>query len=192
MHLYTTPEIIEKAKAGSAKAFEIIIDDHQAFAFRVAFRFVGRTSEAEDIVQESFISLWKHFHQYRAEIKLTTWLYRIIVNKCLDYLKSSSARQSKNNVNIDLAYTITTNITPEKEMENKELMMAIQQAAQLLTPKQRAVFVLRDLEGLAVEEVCQILSMSAGNLKSNLYYARLAMSEKLKVFQERNQPIYEV
>ncbi len=179
-----TPEVIIEAKAGSKRAFGIVVDHYQGFAYRVAFRLVGKTQEAEDIVQESFISLWKNFDRYRTEIKLTTWLYRIIVNKCLDYFKSAVANQNKSNVEIELAHVIMDNNTPEKELQYNELSIAIQQAAESLTPKQRAVFVLRDLEGLDVDEVCSILSISAGNLKSNLYYARLAMSEKLKAFKE--------
>jgi RNA polymerase sigma-70 factor, ECF subfamily len=184
MHSRTTPDVIKQAMAGSAKAFEVIVDEHQAFAYRVAFRLIGKAEEAEDIVQESFISLWKNFDRYRIEVKLTTWLYRIITNKCLDYFKSAVVKQKKNRVDMEQAYTKTDNNTPEKELQNLELLKAIQQATELLTPKQRAVFVLRDLEGLDVGEVCNILSISARNLKSNLYYARVAMSEKLKAFKE--------
>ncbi len=179
-----TPEMIEEAKAGSTRAFGMIVDQYQPFSYRVAFRIIGKTQEAEDIVQESFISLWKNFGRYRAEVKLTTWLYRIIVNKCLDYFKSAPVKQSNNRVDIAQAYAKADSNTPETELQNKEVMSAIQEAAELLTPKQRVVFVLRDLEGLEVDEVCGILSISTGNLKSNLYYARLAMSEKLKIFKE--------
>ncbi|MBL7872661.1 MAG: RNA polymerase sigma factor [Cyclobacteriaceae bacterium] len=184
MHSPTTPEVIKAAKAGSVKAFETIVDDHQVFAYRVAFRLIGDTQEAEDIVQESFISLWKNLDRYRADLKLTTWLYRIIVNKCLDYFKSTTTKQNKNKVALQFAVALADNNNPEKEFESNELLKVIHDASKLLTPKQRAVFVLRDLEGLEVSEVCEILSISAGNLKSNLYYARLAMSEKLKSFNE--------
>jgi RNA polymerase sigma-70 factor (ECF subfamily) len=187
-----TPEVIQEAKAGSKRAFGMIVDQYQVFAYRVAFRLLGKTQEAEDIVQESFISLWKNFDRYRIEIKLTTWLYRIIVNRCLDYFKSTSVKQNKNRVDITQAHTMADSNTPERELQNKELMNAILEATESLTPKQRTVFVLRDLEGLEVDEVCSILSISTGNLKSNLYYARLAMSEKLKSFKQPEQRIYEV
>ena len=68
-------------------------------------------------------------------------------------------------------------------------MNAITHAAELLTPKQRAVFVLRDLEGLTVEEVCDVLSISSGNMKSNLYYARQAVSKTSKPYFETNNSI---
>ncbi len=180
-----TPEVIQEAMAGSKRAFGIVVDQYQVFAYRVAFRLIGKAGEAEDIVQESFISLWKNFDHYRVEIKLTTWLYRIIVNKCLDYFKSATVKQNNNKVGLEYAHVIEDNNTPEKELQNKELMKAIQVATESLTPKQKAVFVLRDLEGLDVDDVCSILSISAGNVKSNLYYARVAMSEKLRAFKEQ-------
>ncbi|PZR29050.1 MAG: hypothetical protein DI538_24330, partial [Azospira oryzae] len=74
--------------------------------------------------------------------------------------------------------------TPEKEYEREELMRVILETAEELTPKQKAVFILRDLEGLAVDEVTVILSMSAGNVKSNLFHARQKMAEKLKAFYQ--------
>lgn len=182
-------EVINQAKAGSRRAFGIIVDEYQSFAFRVAFRFVGQVAEAEDIVQESFISLWKNMHQYRPNIKLTTWLYRIIANRSLDFLKSVDAKQKKNHVDIEIGYTLRQETTPLSELESKELFKVIELAADLLTPKQRAVFVLRDLEGLTVEEVCDVLSISTGNMKSNLYYARQSISKILKPYFENENSV---
>lgn len=184
-----TSEIIDQAKAGSRRAFGIIVDEYQTFAYRLAFRIVGQSVEAEDIVQESFISLWKNMHRYRPDIKITTWLYRIIANRSLDYLKSATAKQKKNYVDIKHGHLLKQDTTPESELEGEELMIVIAQAANLLTPKQRAVFVLRDLEGLTVEEVCEVLSISSGNMKSNLYYARQSVSKTLKSYFENETSI---
>jgi RNA polymerase sigma-70 factor (ECF subfamily) len=182
-------EVIDEAKAGSARAFGVIVDEYQTFAYRVAFRFVGHAAEAEDIVQEGFISLWKNIHQYRTNIKITTWLYRIIANRSLDFLKSSAAKQRKNHMDMELGYFIEQETTPLSELEGKELLNVIQQAADTLTPKQRAVFVLRDLEGLTVDEVCDVLSISSSNMKSNLYHARQAVSKRLKPYIENDNSI---
>ena len=78
--------------------------------------------------------------------------------------------------------TVPDPSTPLKELENHELMQYVLKLAEGLTPRQRAVFILRDLEGLSSKEVCEILSMKAGNVKSNLYYARSKMNEGLKRF----------
>jgi len=175
-----TPETIRQAAGGDHHAFRTLVETHQAFAYAVAFRFVGHAGDAEDIVQEAFVRLWRNLHQYRPEVKLTTWLYRIIANRCLDLLKSRPERQRRSAVSIDHSHAVTAPGTPEQHLHHQELMAAIRAAADALTPIQRAVFVLRDLEELSVDEVSDILSMPAGNVKSNLYYARRKVGEHLK------------
>lgn len=78
--------------------------------------------------------------------------------------------------------------TPAKEMEQRELMILVQEAAATLAPKQKAVFVLRDLQGLDVTEVCTVLDMDETQVKSNLYHARLAISKKLKQQYQTDKP----
>jgi len=171
-------EIIRKASAGEREAFRSIVIQNQSFAYSVAYRFLGNAEDAEDIVQEAFIRLWKNLHKYNPEVKLSTWLHRIIANLCLDFLKSVYGRQRKNKT--DVEHILKYSAGSDELIHANELNELIQEAAAALTPKQKAVFVLRDLENLSVEEVCSILSMSAGNVKSNLYYARQRISEKLK------------
>lgn len=180
-------DIINKAGNGDTNAFREIVDEYQAFAYAASYRFLGNAEDAEDIVQEAFIRLWKNLHKYNPEVKLSTWLYRIIVNLCLDFLKSVYGRQRKNKVDVELVLQCSAG--SDEPMQTNELNELIQEAAAVLTPKQKAVFILRDLEDLSVEEVCGILSMSAGNVKSNLYHARQRMSEKLKKYYQTTDKI---
>jgi len=177
-------EVLRDAMNGNATAFRTVVEQHQAFAYAVAFRFTGNEEEAEDIVQEAFVRLWKNMKTYRQEVKLTTWLYRIIANLALDFLKSRRGKERRTKVDIYIGHFVRDQSTPEKAYQQQELMQAIYQAAEDLTPKQKAIFILRDLEGLSVEEVMEILSMTAGNVKSNLFYARQKMGEKLKAFYQ--------
>ncbi|MBA4144655.1 MAG: hypothetical protein C0523_02735 [Cytophaga sp.] len=180
-----TFEVLHDAMSGSSTAaFRTVVEAHQAFAYAVAYRFVRDEEEAEDIVQEAFVRLWKNRKSYRQEVKLTTWLYRIIANRCLDFLKSRRGKEKRSSEDLSQGYTTADRTTPEKEYEREELMRVILETAEELTPKQKAVFILRDLEGLAVDEVTVILSMSAGNVKSNLFHARQKMAEKLKAFYQ--------
>jgi RNA polymerase sigma-70 factor (ECF subfamily) len=181
-------EIIRMAIAGNADAFREIVSQNQSILYAVAYRFLGKAEDAEDVVQESFIRVWKNLSKYRAEIKISTWLYKIVVNLCLDMLKSSHRKQQKNSVEVSEEWNITSH-SVDHEIHAREFHALIQEAAAELTPKQKAVFVLRDLEGLKVEEVCDILSMSASNVKSNLYYARQQMSEKLKMYYQTTEKI---
>lgn len=179
-----TPELIQQAVRGSQPAFRAIVEIHQGFVYAVAFRFVNDQHDAEDITQEVFVRLWKNLHTYKQEVKLTTWLYKIITNRCLDFLKSRHGRQRKNKVDIEGWHDLAYHSTPEKDFQQQELSNLIHQAAEELTPKQKAVFILRDLEGLSSEEVSEALSMSAGNVKSNLFHARQKMTEKLKIYYQ--------
>jgi RNA polymerase sigma-70 factor, ECF subfamily len=177
-----TAHIIREASNGNHAAFRTIVEQHQAFVYAVAFRFVNDSVDAEDLTQEIFIRLWKSLHTYRDDVKFTTWLYRIVANRCLDFLKSSHGRNRKNKVDVTSGHFVQDHSTPEKELQQNELMQVIQKAAGELTPKQKAVFILRDLEGLSSEEVSEALKMPVGNVKSNLFYARQKMSEKIKAF----------
>ncbi len=181
-------EIIKKAMKGNPEAFRLIVSQNQSLVYAVAFRFLGSAEDAEDVVQEAFVRVWKHLPKYRFDVKLSTWLYRIVVNLCLDVLKSSQRKQQKGNVKVNEEWSFN-NPTADREVHARELHALIQEAASELTPKQKAVFILRDLEGLLVEEVCIMLSMSAGNVKSNLYYARQQMGEKLKKYYQTTEKI---
>src|SRR5690606_19333586 len=90
----TPDSIIRKAMSGDTQAFRAIVEDHQDFVFSVAHRFVNNARDAEDLTQETFLRLWKNLSRYKSEIKLTTWLYKIVTNVCLDYLKSKQYRHN--------------------------------------------------------------------------------------------------
>jgi RNA polymerase sigma-70 factor, ECF subfamily len=182
-------EKITRAKQGDSEAFRDIVNHYQAFAYAVSYRFLGNTEDSEDVVQEGFIRLWKNFQSYKPEIKLTTWLYRILVNLCLDILKSSQRKHERSARDVEGERNLAHHSATDDDMRSQELHELIQEAASELSPNQKAVFILRDLEDLPVEEVCSILSMSAGNVKSNLYYARHQMSEKLKKYYQTTDKI---
>jgi len=182
-------EMITRAIQGDTDAFRDIVNHHQAFAYAVSYRFLGNAEDAEDVVQEGFIRLWKNLHNYKPEVKLTTWLYRILVNLCLDVLKSSQRKQQRNSREVKEEGALAHYSATDDDVRAQELHELIQEAASELSPNQKAVFILRDLEDLTVEEVCSILSMSAGDVKSNLYYARQQMSEKLKKYYQTTDKI---
>jgi RNA polymerase sigma-70 factor, ECF subfamily len=184
-----TFSIIQKAIDGDTLAFRQIVEQHQGFAYTVSYRMVGNEEDAEDIVQEAFIRLWNNLHKYKPEVKLSTWLYKIITNLCLDFLKSARAKQQKNRVEVRSELNMNSISGADDLVNADELHTIIQEAASVLTPAQKAVFILRDLEQLTVEEVSEILSMSAGNIKSNLHLARRQVAEVLTKYYQVNEKI---
>lgn len=185
MPVAVAPELIEQAKGGDHHAFRKIVEAHQGFAYAVAFRFVGSRNEAEDITQEAFIKLWKNIGKYRPEIKLSTWLYKIIMNLCLDFLKSAQRKRQLKTEDVESNHLIIDQSSQEQKLDDAEMLGVIVELAKHLKPKQQSVFILRDLEGLPIEEVSEITRMDQGQIKSNLYYARLKIREGLtKQYQE--------
>ena len=173
------PSTIKLAMSGDTVAFRTLVESHQHFVFAVAHRFLRDKDAARDASQEVFVKLWKNFKKYKPEIKLSTWLYKITTNHCLDQIKARDKRQK-----------VTRSIEPaspvfaDRDLLHRELRMIALEEADNLAPKQRAVFVLRDLEELSMEEISDILDMDSASVKSNLYYARKKIAERLiKVYQ---------
>ena len=177
-------QLVERALAGDTLAFRDLVGRHQGFVYRLAYRFVGTVGDAEDITQEAFIRLWKNLHRYRAEIKLTTWLYKIVTNLCLDFLKSRHGRTTRHHIDLADYKGWSAASAADQSMLNEELRVAVENLTAALSPKQKAVFVLRDLEEVGMEEIAKILSMAPGQVKSNLYYARRKVSEMITAYYQ--------
>jgi RNA polymerase sigma-70 factor (ECF subfamily) len=177
-------DIINQCKKRDEKAFKILVEKFQIYAFNLAFRLVLNEDDAKDIVQESFIRVWRHIGHYDAKVLFTTWLYKIVTNLCYDSLKSSGRR---NHAELDLANgqaCLSSKDTVSGSIENKDLIRKIKQFSKDLTIRQRMVFVLRDLHELSVKEVCKILDLSEGAVKTNLYLARLNIRERILVSEK--------
>jgi RNA polymerase sigma-70 factor (ECF subfamily) len=172
-------DLIKRTMKGDGQAFRQLVEAHQGLAYSIAFRFTRDELESEDIVQNAFIKLWKNISTYNEEFRFKTWLSKIVTNLCLDYLKSGRRKHSAGK---SLNNEMSLLSPPENILEDVELRAIVHRLAQQLTEKQKAVFILRDLEMLEVDEVCQALQMTPGNMKSNLYYARLKIKEGLQKF----------
>jgi RNA polymerase sigma-70 factor (ECF subfamily) len=174
-------DIIKRSQRGDVAAFRQIVECHQSGAFALAFRMLGNQADAEDVLQDSFLMVWKHLPRFDAEKKFTTWLYRIVVNRCFDRLK---ARRRKRNIfvetNEDWMQHLPDVGNPEHNWSTKEIAGMIGKLARELGEKQKVVFVLRDLQDLNIDEVVQITGLTIGSVKSNLYYARKAIRQKLQ------------
>lgn len=181
-------EIVAKAIAGDRQAFRQLVERHQQFVYALAYRFTGRAMDAEDITQEVFIRLWKNLARYRDDVLLTTWLYKITTNLCLDLLKSAHNKHARQTV--DVAGTKMVSDSPaDGPVLEEELKMAMEKFAAALSPKQKAVFILRDLEDRDMDEIAELLEMSPGQVKSNLYYARKKVSEDITLHYQSRKPV---
>lgn len=173
-------ELINKSKRGDTAAFAKLVVEYQEMVFRLAFRLLCEEDESKDIVQETFVKIWLAIGTYDESCRFSTWIYKITCNTCYDRLRilqhSPAAHSSP------LA-TAEWNRISEENVEgaliNRELKDLILRFTEELTPKQKLVFTLRDIEELEVSEVVAITGMSAEKIKHNLYQARKQIRMKM-------------
>lgn len=176
-------EIISRCQNGDLTAFRIIIETHQSYAYSLALRMLCDVDDARDVVQESFIKVWQNMGTFDPNRKFATWLYKIITNICLDYLKARRRkRRIFSSMDIDNKH-FASEADADADMMNKELIREIALLAEGLTAKQRMVFVLRDLQDLKMEEIVEITGLNKNKVKSNLYYARKNIRAKLEAWE---------
>lgn len=180
MHQSTVIELIDLSRQNDAKAFRKLVETHQSMVYTLAFRLLCNDEDAKDVVQETFIKVWKHLGSFNTELKFSTWLYSITAHQCYDILK-----KEKRNLNLKIEDQNTirefiSNENIEKKVINAELSHIISSLTRDLTPKQKLVFTLCDLEGLEAEEIKSITGLSAARIKSNLYLARQYLRKKVE------------
>ena len=165
-------ELINNSIKGNTNSFTDLVVEFQPLVFRLAFRLLCNNEDAKDVVQDVFIKVWTNLQRYDNQYSFSTWLYKIAGNLCCDRLRSKKRVRE-----IDLPVYPVESV--ESAMINKELKELIINFTSDLTPKQKLVFMLRDIEELDTEEIMAITGLTAEKIKSNLYLARKRIKEKL-------------
>ena len=166
--------------------------------FGLALNLTRNRQDAEEVLQDVFLTVVQKIESFRGEAKLSTWIYRIATNTALMKLRKRPKIQTIP-LEEELGPAMTeegviaervrdwTRLPPE-ELERKELAQRIEQAIGQLPPEYRSVFVLRDVEGLSAEEACEVLNLSVAALKSRLHRARLFMRKQLTDYVTSRHP----
>ncbi len=169
---------MEKWQSGDMSAFEALFRQYERLVFKNAYLITGAREEAEDVLQEVFVSVWKSRHTFNPDKgKLTTWLYRITVNECLRrQRKKRPAPVSLEN--IDLAETQHVE-GQEEVLVNRQEYERLIRAMNSLDSKHRAVLVLRYFNDLSYDEIAQVVGIPLGTVKSRIYLALKTLREQL-------------
>lgn len=147
------------------------------FAFSVAFRMLGDEDQAKDIVQETMVTIWQKLNKIKSAEAYKTWIYRIVINKCYDQMRKKRANpEFSADENTWRLISDRISVEPSSELENTETAMIIKVLTNRLSPKQKAVFVLSDLEQMSQDEISEITGISKSGIKANLHYARKSIS----------------
>ncbi|RMW95426.1 RNA polymerase sigma factor RpoE [Allofranklinella schreckenbergeri] len=188
-------QLVARAQAGDQRAFELLVIKYQRRIERLISRMVRDADLVEDIAQETFIRAWRALHQFRGEAQFYTWLYRIAVNtakKSLGDLKRNPAIAEsalrKRDEDDDAAgapfLEPVSPETPESVLAAKEIAAAVNAAMDALPEELRQAVTLREIDGLSYEAIAEAMACPIGTVRSRIFRAREAISQRVKPLLE--------
>ncbi len=164
-------DLIERCKNGDIPSFEKLFYLLKDDVYNVAFRVLGNHQDAEDITQETFIRIWLNLRNFRMESSIRTWVYRITVNLCYDLLKKRG-RITLAEKPIENFKELSSNENPLLLLTERELKEKIEEVFSMISPENRIILTLREIEGLPYREIAEILDCSVGAAKMRAHRAR--------------------
>lgn len=179
--------LVERAQRGDKQAFGLLVSKYQRKLGRLLSRLIRDPAEVEDVAQEAFIKAYRALPSFRGESAFYTWLYRIGVNTAKNYLVSQGRRaptstefDSEEAENFDDSDNLRDINTPERLLLTKQIGETVTSAMEALPDELRTAIMLRELEGMAYEEIAAVMECPIGTVRSRIFRAREAIAEKLR------------
>lgn len=169
--------LIQRCLNNDMSAYQQLYDDHKEVLFNIAMRIHRNVQDAEDALQETFVRIYKALPGFKGESKLSTWIYKILLNTCFSSLKQkkSAVKRFIRSSKIDLDKVA-------KSDKNPDASIILEQEIGALPLGYRTVFVLHEVEGFGHEEIAQMLEITVGTSKSQLFKAKKMLRKRLKPF----------
>jgi RNA polymerase sigma-70 factor (ECF subfamily) len=179
--------LIRCAQEGDRSAFDALVRLYDQQVLRLALRVVRSPEEARDLYQEAFLKVYRSLHRFRLEARFSTWLYRVVMNVCLDYLRWQNTRkeaQSPEGAEGGEEYFQSLaddrpTVDPERALRSKEIAHRIQGALRCLNPRERLVFELRHYQGLRLRAIGELCKLSEEIAKNCLFRATQKLRREL-------------
>ncbi|HUI67078.1 MAG TPA: sigma-70 family RNA polymerase sigma factor [Nitrospirota bacterium] len=181
--------LIKRFKKGDTSAFEEIVLKYQDKMYSLCRHMLGNAADAEDAAQDVFLKAYQALHKFQPDASLYTWLYRIATNTCIDYRRKPVFEslfghfEEGETLIHDRASDVPS---PEKLYQSKQIDRALQEGLGKLSPKLRAIIVLKEIEELSYEEIAETLDISMGTVKSRIARAREELQRFMQKFREQN------
>jgi RNA polymerase sigma-70 factor (ECF subfamily) len=189
----TDEVLVERARAKNEAAFEELVNRYENKLYRLAMRFVRNETDAQEILQDAFLSAWRNLPSFEGRSQFGSWMYRVTVNAALMLLRS---RNRHPEVTVDDVEPAVLNAAvaesgqimranadwsqrPDEQLQSSEMRAHIQTSVDALPDGLRTVFLLRDVEELSTEDTAEMLGLSVPAVKTRLHRARLALREAI-------------
>jgi RNA polymerase sigma-70 factor (ECF subfamily) len=166
-----------RAGEGDVSAFEELVVRHQGQVYRLALRMLGSATEAEDVTQDAFLAAWRGLPGLREQGAFGGWLYRLAVNRCLNVLR---ARRPSAELDLEALRSTRADEQPEAAAESGAQVTALARALELLTPEQRACWILRELHGCSYGEIAQIVGATTTAVRGRIARSRAVLAEVMQ------------
>lgn len=175
-------ELVERFQRGDITAFELLVKKYQNKIYDIVYHYTRSVEDAYDLTQEVFEKVFKSLKRFKKRASFYTWIYRIAVNSCIDYGRKRARFQTVSIEEQSRLYEFLSSgpgHSPAEAVEMYELEQQIARAIDQLSPKQKAVFILKRYEGLSLEEIAQVSGRSVGTIKAHLSHATAKLMELL-------------
>ena len=167
-------DLIARAAAGDGAAFHALVERHRAMVYRLAYQFAGNHHDAEDIAQDVFIKVYRSLDRFRHDAQVTSWLYRIVMNACIDHRRRSAPAgwaPFTEDAELKMVNTPEEGPGPEAQAYGGQIGDVLAAEIARLPPGQRLVFTMRHHEGLKLSEIADALGLAEGTVKRQLHAA---------------------
>ncbi|MFD3911755.1 RNA polymerase sigma factor [Streptomyces sp. NPDC058603] len=169
--------LVARSAEGDDDAFAELVHRHSAPLLALAYHMLGNVPDAEEVVQDAFISAWRRLPEFRGDATFHTWMYRIVTNRCLNVLRGHPPSVSLDVVPEPAAHDAGGE--PARAAESAAATAALVQALHRLQPGQRACWILRELHGLSYQDVAQVLGESEQTVRGRLFRARRTLMKEM-------------
>lgn len=167
-------ELIARLQKRDEAAFEELIRQYEKKVYTLCFRMCGNSEDAEEAAQDAFLALWRGIDRFRQESTLSTWIYRLATNACIDTLRRR--KKQSGSVSLDdeelFVDAVDTSPQPQETVEHREAQKLLQEGLSGLPEEYRKVLILREIEGLSYTEIAESASIELGTVKSRISRGR--------------------
>ena len=168
-------DLVERYLRGDRGAFAELVERHERRVYNLAFRMLGRREDADDALQETFLTCMRKLGSFRGASSFTTWLHRVTLNVCYDALRKRGRERPEEET--------PERVAPDDPAREATASVDVHRALQLVADDFRAVLVLQDIQGRPYDEIAEAIGVPVGTVKSRLHRARVALAEALGVEQ---------
>jgi RNA polymerase sigma-70 factor (ECF subfamily) len=188
-------DLVARARAKDFAAFEKLLDRYEDRIFRLAYRFVRNETDAKEVLQDTFLTIWRKLDTFKGDSQFSSWLYRVAANAALMRLRAQRRHPEVSTEDLPIGYldnygqlppqTENWAKRPDDELQSEELRRHIQAAVDGLPEIYRTVFLIRDVEGLSTEETAEVLQISVPTVKTRLHRARIALRDSISSYFDK-------